>query len=94
MKIEVFGKPGCGRCESTKRKLSHYLDRWGIAADVEIVSHDMESVDGRAEGAFRDVDEVPTVIVSDGEAELARWQREMFSSDALKDVLTGEKSAA
>ena len=89
MKIRVFGKQGCARCESTKRKLSHFLDRWGHNGDVELDFVDMDTVEGMAEGAFEDVVEVPTTVISDNGSSLARWEGEVPPSDAVREVLQG-----
>ena len=37
---------------------------------------DMDTVDGMAEGAFRDVADIPTTIVRDSGVDLARWDGE------------------
>ncbi len=50
--ILVFGKQDCAKCETTKKKIGHFLTKWGIDSKVGIVFHDIETVDGRAEGAF------------------------------------------
>ena len=36
MKIDVYGKPGCAKCESTKTKLSHFLKKWQVADRVTL----------------------------------------------------------
>ena len=87
MKIEVFGKQGCAVCQSTKNKLSHFLEKWGCAGNVPLDFVDMETVDGLAESAFRDVIEIPTTIVSDDGAALARWDGTIPPSEDLKKAL-------
>ena len=87
MKIEVFGKQNCAICQSTKKKLSHFLDKWGFAEKVPLDFFDMETVDGLAEGAFRDVTEIPTTIVSDEGSPLARWDGGIPPSEDLKKAL-------
>ena len=64
MKIDVYGKPGCAKCKSTKEKLAHYLKKWNVAGTVPLEFVDMESPDGNAQGAFYDVyDVIPVTIV-------------------------------
>ena len=87
MKIEVFGKQGCAICQSTKNKLSHFLEKWGFAGTVPLDFVEMETVDGLAEGAFRDVIEIPTTIVSDDGAALARWDGMIPPSEDLRKAL-------
>ena len=74
MKFEVFGKANCAKCKSTKDKLTHLASKAEPVAVVAIAFHDMDSVEGLAEGAFNDVQDVPTVILrSDDGRPLARW---------------------
>jgi len=87
MKIEVFGKQGCALCQTTKRKLSHFLEKWGHAEKVEFAFVDLETADGLAEGAFQDVTAVPTIIISDNGDALGRWEGEVPPSDDVKKIL-------
>ncbi|MEW6355064.1 MAG: hypothetical protein AB1696_01955 [Planctomycetota bacterium] len=73
MQVNIFGKPRCGKCVTTKKKLSHFLDRWGVVDKVSVIFYDMSTPDGLAEGAYNDVLNIPTVIIRDGEKNLARW---------------------
>ena len=87
MKVEVFGKANCAVCQSTKRKLAHFIDKWGYMDRVELVNIDMDTVDGMAEGAFRDVGEIPTTIISDGDRDIARWEGAPPPSDEVREIL-------
>jgi len=72
--IEVFGKTGCARCKSARDKLDHLIRKAGRADDVDLVYHDLETIDGLAEGAFNDVTTVPTTILRSEAGEVvARW---------------------
>ena len=73
MEVTIFGKPRCGKCITTKKKFSHFLNRWGVVDKVSVTFYDMSTPDGLAEGAYNDVLNVPTVIIRDGEKRLARW---------------------
>jgi len=72
--FEIFGKTGCARCKSTRNKLTHLITKNGRTAEVDLAYHDMESVEGMAEGAFNGVTDIPTTILrsASGEA-MARW---------------------
>ncbi len=87
MKIEVFGKEGCALCQSTKRKLQHFIEKWEMAGNVEMTFVNLETEDGMAEAAFRDVTEIPTTIVSDGTVVTARWEHEIPPSDDVRKAL-------
>ena len=52
MKFEVYGKSGCPRCQSTQDKLALLIGKANVEDQVLVAYHDMESVEGMAEGAF------------------------------------------
>ncbi len=87
MKIEVFGKEGCAVCQTTKRKLSHFLEKWGHGEKVELAFVDMETVEGLAESAFQDVTAIPTTIISDKSGQLKRWEGAVPPSEEVKRIL-------
>ena len=87
MKIEVFGKEDCSLCKSAMRKVKYFLEKWGRADEVEVAFVNMDTVDGMAEGMFRDVSDVPVVIVSDNGSTFGRWDGEPPKSEELKGAL-------
>jgi hypothetical protein len=86
-KVLIFGKEGCAKCTTTKNKVGHYINKWGLDGEVPVVFMDMDSLPGLSEGAFRDVWEVPTTIVESGDDTLARWDGEVPKSDRLRASL-------
>ena len=40
-RIQVYGKDGCPKCFSTKKKLNHLLAKWQVAGKVELGWFDM-----------------------------------------------------
>jgi len=88
MKIEVFGKENCAVCESTKRKLAHFLEKWGCADGVDMTFVNMDTVEGMAEGAFQDVSEVPTTIISCDGKTWGRWEGAVPPSEEVKEALS------
>ena len=89
VQIMVFGRNGCAKCESTKKKLGHFLAKWGMEKKVGMVFHDLDTVDGRAEGAFYDVGEVPATLVFDGERSIARWDGVVPDSREVRSHIEG-----
>ena len=89
MKIDVYGKQGCAKCESTKAKLGHYLKKWGVDGAVQLEFVDMDTADGLARGAMNGVfNVIPVTIVSDGgEGSLARWEGDVPPSMEVAGVL-------
>ena len=86
--FEVYGKNGCAKCKSTRSKLGHLIDKADRAGDVKVAYHDMDTVDGMAEGAFNDVTDIPTTILrsEDGDA-VARWEGWLPPSADVKAYL-------
>jgi len=89
MRFEVFGKPGCAMCQSTKDKLAHLLAKGQAAGAIGLSFVDMNSIQGRAEGAFYDVRHAPTTLLwSDDEEPLARWEGCIPPSAEIKTFLS------
>ena len=94
MQIEVYGKKNCSLCDSAKKKISRFLDKWEMTDQVEVLFRDMETVEGAAEGDFYDVFDIPTVLVKDGDNVVARWDDHKFSSQELRSALNSEDRQA
>jgi DNA replication protein DnaC len=77
MKIKVFGKKNCAKCETTKNKISHYLKKNNGTDKAILEFYDLDTVDGMAEGAYNDVLKIPSTIIENGENILARWDGEV-----------------
>lgn len=89
MKVKVFGKSGCAKCETTKNKLKHFITKWEVDDKVALNFHDMETIDGMAEGAYNDVLQIPTTIIEKNNEILARWDGEVPNSEKVKEYLVG-----
>lgn len=89
MRLDVFGKQGCAKCESTKAKLGHYLRKWQLGDRVELAFVDMDTPDGMARGMFHDVFEtIPvTIALDDNDQPLGRWEGVVPPSDEVAKVV-------
>ena len=85
--VYIFGKQDCAKCTTTKNKVGHYINKWGMDGKVPVVFMDMDTPDGLCEGSFRDVLKVPTTIIEQGAATLARWEGEIPNSENLHSAL-------
>jgi len=94
MQIDLFGKTDCSKCASAKRKLDHFLNKWGLVGKVSVNYFDMETIEGRAEGALRDVMKIPTLIIRDGDRNIARWEGELPHSEEIRLCIENGKDAA
>jgi hypothetical protein len=92
MKFEVFGKLGCAMCESTKNKLAHLLSK--AEAPAELTFFDVNSIEGRAEGAFNDVQKIPTTLRADTGAAVARWEGKIPPSPEIQAFLGAGKGTS
>lgn len=89
MQVKIFGKEGCAKCQTTKNKFKHFITKLEVDEKVAIDYHDLESVDGRAEGAYNDVNDLllpTTIIEKDGEV-IARWEGEVASNEIKEHLL-------
>jgi len=60
-KVLIFGKPTCPVCKDAHKKVRYFKKKKHFNADI--LYYDMETIDGLSEGAFNDVDDIPSVIV-------------------------------
>ena len=89
MEVQLFGIENCGKCKSTKHKVEHFITKLGVTGSVSVQYFDMETIDGRAEGAFYDVHKVPTTIIKRDGQDLARWEGVVPDSMELKQYFGG-----
>ena len=87
-KILIFGKAECAKCKTTKHKVSHLVS-CDVDHKVEMVFHDMETLDGRAEGAFYDANKIPLTVVEQEGREVARWDGDVPDSQAIQRIIIG-----
>ncbi len=94
MRIDVYGKPDCARCKSTKAKIGHYLNKWGLTDSVKVEFVDMDTADGMAMGAFNDVGQIPvTIVYDDHDQKTARWDEVVPPSEDLARALNVQVTA-
>jgi len=85
MEVVIFGKVKCGKCKGTQNRVLFLAEKMGLSERVPIRFVDLESVDGRAEGAFYDVyDAVPVTLIRDAERDLQRWEGVMPRTEELR----------
>ena len=90
MEVHLFGTEKCGKCQSTKHKVEHLVRKFGLQGKVRLAFFDMETVDGRAEGAFYEVHAIPTTIIRQNGRDVARWEGEVPDSAELKGLFIGK----
>jgi len=86
--VNVFGKRGCAKCESTKRKIDHLVNKRGLEA--EVLFTDLDTPEGMAEAAFLDIGQVPTTIVRVDGNDQARWDGQIPRSEDVLGALMGD----
>ena len=94
VRISIFGKPGCARCDTTKKKLNHFLGKWELEHNVDLIFHDIDTLDGRAEGAFYDVSDIPLTVIEKEGQQVARWDGEVPNSDLVRAAIEERENAA
>lgn len=85
MEVIVFGKLRCGKCKGTQSRVSVLIEKLGLSEQVRTRFVDVETIDGRAEGAFHDVyDAVPVTIIRNDGRDVGRWEGVMPRTEELK----------
>ncbi|HUW57790.1 MAG TPA: hypothetical protein VMZ92_14210 [Planctomycetota bacterium] len=84
MEVIIFGKLKCGRCKGTQSRVSVLIEKMGLTDRVSMRFVDVETIDGRAEGAFHDVyDAVPVTIIRNDGRDIGRWDGMMPRTEDL-----------
>lgn len=89
MRVSVFGKKECDACKAAVEKIEYFTKKWK-RDDVAIEYVDMETPDGLAEGAYRDVYDIPTVILERDGDEVARWVKTVPVSQEFRKYFLQE----
>jgi len=84
MRIRIFGKKDCAKCQTTKNKFNHFITKNNCTNKVSLEFHDMNTVDGMAEGAYHDVLKIPTTIIEANGGVSARWEGEVPKTEDFK----------
>lgn len=92
--VNVFGKNECAKCRTTKAKITHFLSRWKLDKQVRVIFHDLDTVDGMAEGAFYDVNDLPVTIIMARGRSVARWDGRIPNSNEVRLCLDNLTNAA
>ncbi len=88
MEIHIYGKQGCGLCESAMKKTEVLLEKWGEDGRFPVKMVDMETPEGAAEGDYFDVFDVPAVFVMEDHWTVAqRWDGHAPPSEGLYATL-------
>jgi thiol-disulfide isomerase/thioredoxin len=90
IKVSVFGRKECDACKAAVQKITYFSEKWGQREATSIDFIDMETVDGLAEGAYRDVYDIPTVILEEEGKELVRWVKKVPASREFRDYFMRE----
>ncbi len=89
VKVKIFGKVKCAKCQTAKNKFSHFIEKWHYNDIVSMDFFDMDTVEGMAEGAYYDVLKIPTTIIENDDLTAARWEGEVPKSEEVKKHFEG-----
>lgn len=87
MKVKIFGKNGCAKCLATKNKFEFFISKWDFGDRIKILFHDMDTVEGMAEGAYYDVLHIPTTVLEKDNVSIARWEGQVPESEDFRPHL-------
>ena len=89
MRVSVFGRKECDACKAAVEKIEYFTRKWK-RDDVAIEYVDMDTPDGLAEGAYRDVYDIPTVILEREGSEVVRWVKTVPVSQEFRKYFLSE----
>jgi len=94
LRVNIFGLQNCGDCLRMKGRVENALRRFGLSRHVQVVFWDQNTVDGRAEGAWYDVDDtLPVVVIEKDNRHIARWEGRAPKSEELLLCLESARGA-
>jgi hypothetical protein len=82
MEVKVFWQEQCPDCPPAK-ELGKKLEEQGI----KVSYYDIKEVDGLATAAMFGIMSTPSVVVSEGDSEIASWKGEVPSLEEVKKHL-------
>lgn len=91
MRVSVFGRKECDACRAAVEKIEYFTKKWK-RGDVAIEYIDMDTPDGLAEGAYRDVYDIPTVILEREGDEVVRWVKAVPVSQEFRKYFLQEST--
>ena len=87
VRINIFGVENCGKCLKAKGRAQNLI-RSAELKHVQVVYHDQGEFEGRAEGAWYDVDDsLPVTVIEEGDRPVARWEGRAPRSDEIRVCL-------
>jgi glutaredoxin len=89
VRVSVFGRKECDACKAAVEKIEYFTRKWK-RDDVAIEYIDMDTPDGLAEGAYRDVYDIPTVILEREGDEVVRWVKTVPVSQEFRKYFLQE----
>ena len=84
----MFTKKTCPTCRVAKELLERFIQERRLTALVLVEHHDLDTVDGLAEGAYWDVMAVPTLIIERERKVVARWDGQVPQEADLEKALS------
>lgn len=85
MKLLLFGRESCDACQSIKKKLQYFAEKY---TPIPIEYFDVDTINGLTESTFLSVPDIPTVILIKDETEIKRWVKSAPTFAELKELLT------
>ena len=88
VKVNIFGVQDCGKCLKAKGRVSNLLRDRELAERVTLVYWDQQDFEGRAQGAWYDVDDaLPVTVIEAEDQPVARWEGRAPKTEEIRGCL-------
>ena len=88
VKVNIFGIEKCGKCLKTKGRVNNLMRSSDLDKHVEVVYWDQGGFEGRAEGAWYDVDDtLPVTVIEKESRTIARWEGRAPKTEEIRVCL-------
>jgi len=84
MIVKIFWQGKCPKCSPAK-EVGKELDEKGIAVEY----HDIQSIDGMSEALYYNILASPSVVIADGDDEIASWRGSVPTVEEILGAING-----
>jgi len=84
MTVKIFWQDKCPNCPAAK-KVGKELEEKGISVEY----CDIQSIDGMSEALFYNILASPSIVVSDGNGEIASWRGNVPTAKEILGAIDG-----
>jgi len=84
MMVKIFWQDNCPHCPAAK-EVGKELE----GKDIVVEYHDIRSIDGMSEALFFNILASPSILITDGNGEIASWRGNVPTAEEILGAING-----